>query len=260
MKRPCVGCDGLCFRDRLPDRSQRCNISKVSPSPEELSAIGLQASSIVCVHGFGPQPESTWHHEDTGKTWIKDGDFLELLDGSCRVFAYGYNAAISANLSAAGILFHAHDLLACLGSAIRNGNIGPIFFVAHSWGGIIVKKAIQLAWTQPNFKHIKDCLGGVFFLGTPHVYHDVSIILDAVRNTVALYRDEDDDIPESGIRLYAMGVRQINEAFYRCRPSSVFIGSFWESQPTLVAPDTEFMVCRHPLTFVSLTNVIDCLG
>lgn len=213
------------------------------------------------MHGFGAQPESTWHHEDTGKTWIKDADFLDLLDGSCRVFSYGYNAAISANLSAAGILFHAHDLLACLESAIRNGNIGPVFFVAHSWGGIIAKKAIQLAWTQPGFKHIKDCLGGVFFLGTPHVYHDMSIILDAVRNTVALHRDEDedDDIPESEIRLYAMGVRQVNETFHKCRPSSVFISSFWESQPTLIGPDAESTVRPRPSIWFSYANVIDYL-
>lgn len=194
------------------------------------------------MHGLGAEPESTWHHEDTGKTWIKDADFLELLDGSCRVFSYGFNAAVSANLSAAGILFHAHDLLACLDAAIRGGNIGPIFFVAHSWGGIIVKKAIHIAWTVPSFKKIKDSLAGLVFLGTPHVYNDMGIILAAVRKTVALHRDEDDEIPESDIRLYAMGVRQINEIFYKCRPGSVFVSSFWESRPTLLGPEAESLV------------------
>lgn len=207
--------------------------------------MGSPAYSIVCIHGYGSEPESTWHHKDTGKTWNKDDDFMDLLDGSCRVFNYWFNGAISANLSAAGILFHAHDLLVWLSSAIvKGGSIGPVFFVAHSWGGIILKKAVHLVWTHPSFRHIKDSLAGLFFLGTPHVHHDMGVILDAVRASVAFHREEDDEIPESDIRLYAMAVRQINEIFSKCRPDGVFVSSFWETEPTSVGTDTGCLVSK----------------
>ena len=160
------------------------------------------------------------------------------------MLTYDFNGAISANLSAAGILFHAYDLLCCLDKVISNGHVGPVFFVAHSWGGIIVKKAVRLAWEHPRFGQIKESLAGLFFLGTPHVHHDMSIILQAVRNTVAVFRDEEDEICESDIRLYATAVRQINEYFSKARPPDLLISSFWETVSTVVETGNDFLVSR----------------
>ncbi|KAJ4135099.1 hypothetical protein NW768_004714 [Fusarium equiseti] len=47
----------------------------------------------------------------------------------------------------------------------------PIIFIAHSLGGVLLKKALLLAHQNvhdPRFKLVIHCLSGILFLGTPH--------------------------------------------------------------------------------------------
>jgi hypothetical protein len=78
----------------------------------------FEIGSIICVAGYGTQPETTWHHQQSGKTWIKDDEFLSQLNGPVRVFDFHFNGDVAANLSAASIAFHADDLLSCIENAL----------------------------------------------------------------------------------------------------------------------------------------------
>lgn len=73
----------------------------------------------MCVHGYGAKPETTWHHDETGKTWIEDQDFLRQLDRNVRVLSFSYNGDLAANMLPPTVGFHACDLLECLEQALE---------------------------------------------------------------------------------------------------------------------------------------------
>ncbi|KAK4198593.1 hypothetical protein QBC40DRAFT_90669 [Triangularia verruculosa] len=61
----------------------------------------------------------------------------------------------------------ADDLLEQVES-IRDGSPRPLFFIAHSIGGLVVKNALARAAQKPNYQTIVDNCHGVTFFGTPH--------------------------------------------------------------------------------------------
>ncbi|KAM0324893.1 hypothetical protein ACHAQA_007859 [Verticillium albo-atrum] len=69
---------------------------------------------IVCVHGFGRDPAQTWYHDDAGKAWVADSDFLGKLGDYARVMLFTYNADMAANMNAASIAMHATELMSII--------------------------------------------------------------------------------------------------------------------------------------------------
>ncbi|KAK4190766.1 hypothetical protein QBC35DRAFT_488885 [Podospora australis] len=51
---------------------------------------------------------------------------------------------------------------------IRNGASRPLFFIAHSIGGLVVKSALVRACQKTKYQNIMDDCHGVTFFGTPH--------------------------------------------------------------------------------------------
>ncbi|GKT72036.1 LOW QUALITY PROTEIN: ankyrin unc44 [Colletotrichum tofieldiae] len=96
--------------------------------------------SIICIHDLGGSPKTTWHHDESGKTWISDPDFLGSLKDSVRVWTYGYNSEPVSNMTPASIALHADELLASMMEEYSKYSGGPTIFVAHGLGGTIVKK------------------------------------------------------------------------------------------------------------------------
>ena len=99
--------------------------------------------SIVAVHGLGGDWESTW--TDSGdKLWLRDFLPKQLKEAGVesRIFSYGYDASTAFSNSVADIDDQACILLDFLKlerSSSREEQ-RPIIFIAHSLGGIIVKK------------------------------------------------------------------------------------------------------------------------
>jgi len=45
----------------------------------------------------------------------------------------------------------------------------PIIFIAHSLGGIVVKEALNIAWTKHRlYEDILESVKGCIFMGVPH--------------------------------------------------------------------------------------------
>jgi len=72
--------------------------------------------------------------------WLKD--FLPQEVPTARVMLFGYNANVAFETSTAGVLEQAHNLLNRLYLKRRQGTAKhrPIIFIAHSLGGIVVKR------------------------------------------------------------------------------------------------------------------------
>ncbi|PTB69035.1 hypothetical protein BBK36DRAFT_1157276 [Trichoderma citrinoviride] len=186
---------------------------------------------LVFVHGYGGNSETTWHDESTGKIWIKDEEFITRIKRPIRIFSFSYNGDVDANLSSSSPAFHANDLLCCLEQALRKSPGRPLIFIAHGFGGIIVKKAIQLCFVTPSYPRTKNALAGIVFFGTPHADTDSEALLQSVRGTVDAFGSED-GVTTQDIREFVSIVSRINAAFITCKPSYLRLLSFWERLPS----------------------------
>ncbi|KAK5995498.1 Ankyrin-R-like protein [Cladobotryum mycophilum] len=187
---------------------------------------------IVFIHGYGSNPETTWHHENTGKTWIKDEEFIVQLRRPVRIFSFGYNGEVAANLAPSSVVFHASDLLSCLEQALEKLPGNPLVFVAHGFGGAIAKRALQLCFITPSYPRVKNALAGMVFFGTPHADTNSDALLQAVRNTASALGESDSSINEDDVREYVSVISRINGIFIDCMPRYLKVLSFWEQLPS----------------------------
>jgi len=123
---------------------------------------------IVAVHGLGGDWEETWLDSSTGKMWLRD--FIPIQMPKARVFSFGYNSAFAFSHSILDIDGAALDLVSRLHDERQDSaKARPIIFIAHSLGGIIVKRAMNVANERSDiWKSVSDSVIGVFFFAVPH--------------------------------------------------------------------------------------------
>jgi hypothetical protein len=100
------------------------------------------------------------------KLWLRD--FLPSQLPGARVLLFGYNSNVAFETSIAGVREQAVNLLNRLAYKREDAEERPIIFVAHSLGGIIVKRALVEAKLDDTYKAIRDATYGIAFFGTPH--------------------------------------------------------------------------------------------
>jgi alpha-beta hydrolase superfamily lysophospholipase len=122
-----------------PLEIKRFEISEVYAHPEA-------TVDIVLVHGLNGHPQNTWTAKN-GTFWPADLLPLTLKTVKARVLVYGYNAdvwAFSGDKSASSDMIHQHaqTLISTLAMerTIEGYDEHPIIWVAHSLGGILVKR------------------------------------------------------------------------------------------------------------------------
>lgn len=107
-------------------------------------------ADVVFVHGLNGDPQRTWTSKKTDVFWPRDllsEDFDK--EYQARVLVYGYDADVTVSASDGGtsrdrIHNHAELLVAYLVANRRRQRAEdrPIVFVAHSLGGLVVKRAL----------------------------------------------------------------------------------------------------------------------
>ncbi|KAI9851959.1 MAG: hypothetical protein M1838_002248 [Thelocarpon superellum] len=133
---------------------------------------------IVLVHGLNGHPQTTWTAKN-GVFWPTQLLPKTLGNVRARILVYGYNADVYAfggkSATADYILQHAQTLVFNLDSEryTEDASDRPIIFVAHSLGGILVKKALDYSSeistvNNENLRSIFVSTYGIVFLGTPH--------------------------------------------------------------------------------------------
>ena len=101
-------------------------------------------------------------------------DLLPIVFPGARILTWGYDAQVEqlfSSVSKASLLHHAESLLSDLARlrTSTSDKARPIFFVAHSLGGIVIKDALSLSRADGTFLgEIFSATRGVVFLGTPH--------------------------------------------------------------------------------------------
>lgn len=130
---------------------------------------------IIFVHGLGGMARKTWCHDRNldyfWPPWLGEENGLS----SFRIFTFGYNSNFKGARTNLNILDFAKDLLFQIltFSDASGANYAPlghraIFFVAHSMGGLVVKKAYVLGKQDHEYVDIISRVRGILFLATPH--------------------------------------------------------------------------------------------
>ena len=139
---------------------------------------------IVFVHGLNGNPYKTWTSEKTKTFWPSALLPPVIEDTKARILVYGYDADVTSFTDGASkdkIHNHAESLVANLRANrnIRRANERPIIFVAHSLGGLVVKRALiySAGIRGNNTEHLRSIFVSTYailFLGTPHQGADVA--------------------------------------------------------------------------------------
>jgi pimeloyl-ACP methyl ester carboxylesterase len=129
----------------------------------------LQAD-VVFIHGLGGKSHSTWRHGKAGQPehffWPEQ---LGVDLPSCAIWTVGYPAGIT-ELGNPGMIIK--QRAGNIAHTLVNSGLGhrPLFFIAHSMGGLIIKSLIVDSQTLPDKdrKTLVEKICGVVFCGTPH--------------------------------------------------------------------------------------------
>ncbi|KAK2853297.1 hypothetical protein FQN49_005207 [Arthroderma sp. PD_2] len=138
---------------------------------------------FIFVHGLGGGSRKTWSFSpDPKHYWPKEwlGDDPEFRQ--VRIHSFGYRADWA---EMGESVLNIHDFG---NSLLREVEGNPdirrsktkIVFVAHSMGGIVIKKAYILAREAPELKDLAGRIHTLYFLATPHRGSDLAGLLEKI--------------------------------------------------------------------------------
>ena len=148
-------------------------------SPEEDALV-----DIVFVHGLNGDFHQTWTAKKSRMFW--PAQLLPSIVGQekVRILSYGYDSNLGLfieNQSSNSLAYHAEQFVTQLvaNRRLRKANERPLVFVAHSLGGLLVKRALIYSadiydMRSENLRSVFISTYGILFLGTPNV--DSSIV------------------------------------------------------------------------------------
>ncbi|KAF8519138.1 hypothetical protein BU17DRAFT_47991, partial [Hysterangium stoloniferum] len=130
-------------------------------------------SSIVTIHGLDGHREASFTAPNS-ILWLRD--LLPDTLPNARILTYGYDARTrGVNRSNQALYDLSIDFIAKLSSfrVYTNTDARPLIFIAHSFGGIMLKKALIHANAThikhlPAHKAVEVSTYGIIYLGTPH--------------------------------------------------------------------------------------------
>lgn len=100
-------------------------------------------------------------------------DLMRAHYPTARIIAYGYDANVVGlwkNASGEGLRGHGKALAYAISNSRSSEAKRPIFFIAHSLGGLVTEQAllVSLEPNEPRLRSIAACTAGIIFMGTPH--------------------------------------------------------------------------------------------
>jgi hypothetical protein len=111
-------------------------------------------NSIIAVHGLGGHWNHTWTG-DTQKNWLRHFLPVQLQEAgiAARVMSYGYDSSTAFTKAVTDIDDVAGMLLDRLDGDRQSQaeKSRPIIFIAHSLGGIVVKKVRSHVFAVPKY-------------------------------------------------------------------------------------------------------------
>ncbi|KAL2016770.1 hypothetical protein VTK56DRAFT_2983 [Thermocarpiscus australiensis] len=187
------------------------------------------SADIIFVHGVNGGSYSTWTMGNRPdrfwpQQWLpEEEDFKDV-----RIHTFGYPAGVTRE-SIISISDIARSLLAAIKDApvMRKGRQPPLIFVAHSMGGLVVKKAYITGCHEPEFKSVVDRVCSIFFLATPHQGASIAQTFSRLTAAIGARPFVEDLFPQSSL------IQAASEDFPRVS-SHLELFSFYETRPMTV--------------------------
>ncbi|KAJ1324157.1 protein SERAC1 [Microdochium nivale] len=210
---------------------------------------------LVFVHGLGGGSRSTWTaSNDPALYW--PSEWLPYEDGfeSVRIHSFGYNS----NWDKESVL-NVHDFATSLLNALCDSLDGrdqssqtPIVLVAHSMGGLVIKRAYVLARCRPEFAAIAARIKAMFFLASPHHGADLAQTLSRVLSLGGSRPFVKDLHPQSAV------IQALNDEFPRYS-QDLKLFSIFETLPTNFGIRKQLVVDRESAILGYVNERVDHL-
>lgn len=143
---------------------------------------------------------------------------------------YGYNTDLMSKARTERSFTIAEDLLTELRD-LRSGEARsrPLFFIAHSLGGIVVKKVLIISKSRSS-KHgdILESTRHLMFFGTPH--QGTTLVKGTIRRLAAAFFAEASVLRE--LELWSPQILETNSAFLTEIAPMFSITTYWEREKT----------------------------
>ncbi|KAI3393016.1 hypothetical protein diail_4895 [Diaporthe ilicicola] len=209
---------------------------------------GQRTVDIIFIHGLGGTSVRTWcRNRDPSYLWPKHWLPDEADLSTARILTFGYHAHFSSKKEQTSLTLNdfATDLLFRMKydeeTEERLGQV-PIIFVAHSMGGLIVKKAYIHGLMNDEYKGIVSKIKAVLFLSTPHRGTDLADILNKILSGSVFGHSPKDYVNE--LTKKSPTIDELNEQF-RHHASKLQIFSFYETLTTTVGPLKTLILEKH---------------
>ncbi|KFY94703.1 hypothetical protein V498_03772 [Pseudogymnoascus sp. VKM F-4517 (FW-2822)] len=142
-------------------------------------------ADIIAITGLDGHAYGSWRGKNCGRMWLRD--FLSKDMPRCRTMIYGYNSKLSTH-GVDTIMDYSRGLIEEL-KKVRNTEElrkRPLFFIAHSFGGIILAhcliKAVQTDEDDhPTTASLYRATYGMLLFGIPHK----GLVVDDIQKMVA---------------------------------------------------------------------------
>lgn len=200
---------------------------------------------IIAIHGLNGHPLKSFTSLSTGCCWIKD--FLPHDLPRCRIFTFGYESSLfgsSAAASHANFYDISRNLCESLLLELGDKPTRPLVFVAHSIGGLVVKRFLIETRQSLVFQGLFDSVSGILFFGTPHRGSAAASQLKTIARVTeiaGLGRVNKSLLHE--LAPSSETLQQINGDFIRHIAHALEVVSFYETQPSTIVR-TFFVVDR----------------
>ncbi|KAI4262525.1 MAG: hypothetical protein L6R42_002303 [Xanthoria sp. 1 TBL-2021] len=222
---------------------------------------GAPIVDIIFVHGLGGTSQETWsRNRDPQFFWPREWLPSEPGFEQARILSFGYNAhfASSGRENVLDIADFAKDLLFGMKYGLNEDSQGlevgkvPVIFVAHSMGGLVVKKAHILGQNDDQYRQYINATSAILFLSTPHRGTNLAELLNRILTVSVFNHSPKHYIAE--LRQNSPALQDINEQF-RNIATHLNVFSFYETQQTAVGP-RKMMVLEKDSSILGYPNEV----
>ncbi|KAH8682822.1 hypothetical protein BGZ60DRAFT_205902 [Tricladium varicosporioides] len=146
----------------------------------------LVTADIIAITGLDGHAYGSWRGKgNLGRMWLRD--FLSKDLPNCRTMIYGYNSKLSSH-GINNIMDYGREFLEAIKRVRHTQELRerPLFFIAHSFGGIILAHCLVKAVQTDERDHatiaaLHKATYGILFFGTPHK----GLVIDDIQRMVA---------------------------------------------------------------------------
>ena len=143
------------------------------------------SKSCVAISGLASHPFGSWKFREPGSNFMWLRDQLPRDVPKLRSFIYGYDTKLFKSRSFQDLNDIARSFIASLKELRRSlSPAKPLFILAHSLGGIVVKRALVVLAHDGSDeeKMVLRSVKGLVFFGVPHRGMEISHFLAMVEN------------------------------------------------------------------------------